>query len=108
MTDIITKFTIFFFFDFLSCLVFETSVHEDELDIFFLSSVLTDDVMFLIIDLLFCEKKSIMKDSIKESVKKLISLTVKNSMNSTVKDSILKTSAVIIFFSIEFSLILIL
>src|SRR5437667_1531901 len=111
MTDIITEFTIFFFFvrDLLH-LIFKTSVHEDELDILFLSLALTDGVTFLIIGLSFCGKKSVMKELIKESVKesvkesseKLSDLTSLTS--STVKDSI-STSANVIFFSIEFSLI---
>src|SRR2546430_2458730 len=109
----ITELIIFlFFFDFLmfedlSYLIFKTSVCEDELDIFFLFSALTDNVTFLIIDSSFCGKK-LMKDSMKESVKELMSSAVKDSINSTVKDSISETFTTVIFFSIEFSLISIL
>jgi len=105
MTNIITKFIIFFFFDFLSHLVFRTSICEDELDIFFLSSVLTDSITFSIIDSLFYEKKSVMKDSMKESVKESVNSAVKDSVNSTVKNLISETSAAVIFFNIKLSLI---
>src|SRR5437667_9013336 len=109
MTDMIIEFTIFFFVDFLLCLVFRTSVCEDELDILFLSLVLTGGATFLIISSSFCGEESVMKDLMKklmkESLKESVSLMNKDLLNSAVKDSILKTSAAVIFFSIEFSLI---